>query len=1195
MTRIGRGAALLCAACLWMQATVATAALHFVRYGARDGLPPEINGIEVDARGVLWLATSDGLAEFDGRDWRLRRREPGTRDGLPDNHLMAIARDRDDRLWLASESHLSVLDRERKNVVRVRFDGDAAVCATGIVSLAPDDRGGMWLAGRGRALCRIDRDGRARQVLSPQERAGLPLVLMGVLPQPSGALLIGTESGLFLRDARGVHAIAPERLGDRTIFAMSRDADDRVWVGTDRELLSLRLPAGAPPQVSAAPWQLPANVGNVLVTRDRRGGYWIGTSAGLFHADRRDAPATKVRADLDGDGLGNDVFAQIEDVEGGLWFASYAQGVSYLPPEHARFDTFVSAGGTRMETLDPVSVDSDGAGGFWVATTPALYALPAHADAPRQSIDRRALGLGWLLSVSRCDDGRLWLASNDGVVEYDPAQHRVLHRLRFRFDSVRVPERALCVGDDVWVSFYGGDVQVHARDGRLRALLPARETEGDHDQRIVVAQRAPDGHPWIAGVRALLRWDGERLRRFALPGDAAIDAFAFDGAHDIWVARDGQLERYAFDGNTLHLRMRRGVDDGLPAIAATRALAANGQLWLATSRGLLQFDPVRGRARLYGMRDGLPGLDFGVSAPVAGGPHVALALSKQGWVRFDPTRALPAPRASTLSIDTMELRRGEDLVSLPTRGDGELHVQLAPGDRDLRIVARLDTLADPAAHRFQFRLHGFDPDWVSTDARSERAFSALSPGRYRLDVRGANADGVWSPVRRIDIEVLAPWWQRGWAYALYAALLVLLAWRIARLQRRRIERRHAYRLAQQRRELAEQASQAKSVFLANLGHEVRTPMTGVLGMSELLLTTPLAPAQQSQVQAIRRAGEHLLRLVNDALDLTRIEAGRLELECAPFDPQTVVDDAVALMRPLAQRKGLRFEVEVAPDLPSRLLGDATRVRQIVLNLLGNAIKFTERGEVVLRIATLSPRGLRIDVIDTGPGLDAAQQRRLFRRYEQADGARTASRYGGSGLGLAICQDLAVAMGGGIELRSAPGEGACFIVRLPLVEDARAVNARAVGERAVAERAVAERPATTACASQAEAAAPCDVLLVEDDAIVADALSGLLHAQGHRVVHAGHALAAMAECAMRRFDIAFVDMDLPGMDGCALARHLRAQGVDIALVAITARADADAESDAVASGFDAFLRKPLSGDALATAIRMRVVDPEAMST
>ena len=261
-----------------------------------------------------------------------------------------------------------------------------------------------------------------------------------------------------------------------------------------------------------------------------------------------------------------------------------------------------------------------------------------------------------------------------------------------------------------------------------------------------------------------------------------------------------------------------------------------------------------------------------------------------------------------------------------------------------------------------------------------------------------------------------------------------------------------------------------------------------------------------------------MRLVNDALDLARIEAGKLELDAQPFDLHALLRDVAELMAPNARQRGLAFHQSIAVDVPQWLRGDAVRIRQILLNLLGNAIKFTDSGEVALCVEAAVPQGVRIIVSDTGPGLNAEQQRRLFRRFEQAEGARTAARYGGSGLGLAICQELAAAMDGRIDVDSAPGQGARFIVELPLL----AVDAPLA-------------PPLASAVGLSSTSLALDLLLVEDDSTVAEVITGLLHAQGHRVVHAAHGLAALAETTDHRFDIALLDLDLPGIDGFALAR------------------------------------------------------------
>ncbi len=218
-------------------------------------------------------------------------------------------------------------------------------------------------------------------------------------------------------------------------------------------------------------------------------------------------------------------------------------------------------------------------------------------------------------------------------------------------------------------------------------------------------------------------------------------------------------------------------------------------------------------------------------------------------------------------------------------------------------------------------------------------------------------------------------------------------------------------------------------LLADLGHEVRTPMTGVLGMSELLLDGPLPPGQRRQVEAIREAGEHLLRLVDDVLDLARIGETGLRLDPRPFEVRALVAGIAALHAPPARARGLAFRVVVAPGLPRILVGDALRVRQVLFNLVGNAVKFTARGGIVVEASPgEGGRGLRLVVGDTGPGLDDAQRARLFRRFARIGEDRPG---GGNGLGLAISRELVRAMGGRIAVDSAPGAGARFVVDLPL--------------------------------------------------------------------------------------------------------------------------------------------------------------------
>lgn len=1215
-----------------------------LRHGPADGLPSILNMLAIDRQGLLWLATSDGLARYDGSGFRFWRREVGVEGGLPESYVVAVQVDPRDRVWAATWTSLNVLDRDRRAPRMIAFDGDRAACVSDVTALHAAHDGTVWIASYGGELCRLpDGDPKHIQRLHPPDGRGPllgALVPIALRALSDGALAIGTDRGLFLlRDGRvRPHGVA--LIGNDTIYEMTPDRDGATWVATHGG--QFRMTADG--ALSPVPWRLPAGTGNAMALRARDGRIWIGASSGLYVVDAQsgrgpatgDRPVARPVRDAEGRPLmPGGVFHLIDDREGGLWFAGKSEGLFHLPPGLDRF-TLVTTRDGAVARLRVLGTTSDPSGGFWVLAVEGLFRLDdaegrLHPVAPAGDVDATSLpdavaararlsGIERPRRIQSCG-GWLWLAADDGLYRFDSAAGRMRRHDVYRsIGYEQLVEATVCDGrGGLWVSMMGGEVRFYPAEGPAR-ILSVNETLGAGEQAIARFAIAPDGVPWLYGGAALKRWDGHRFVASDLDIDE-LQTIAFTPDGDLWVARFGALERYrrvGSDAGVLRRVERVDGDDGWPAIEAADMMAGGaGQLWLGTPRGLLQYDIGARRVRWYGVRDGLPGADTSI-LPLqrAADGRGALVWAQDGLALFDPARPTSPARRPTLTIAGIDVQRGDDRVALAP----DAPIRLLPGDRDLRVSARADTFSDPARHRYRFLLHGDDPDWVEVRGRGERVWSRLRPGDYRLELKVADGE-AWSTPRMLRIEVLAPWWRRPWAWVLYALLVSGIAWWWVRQDRARMRRRHNYQLAVQKRADAEEASLAKSRFLADLGHEVRTPMTGVLGMSELLLSTSLDDAQRGRVRAIRGAGEHLLRLLDDALDLAKIEAGRLELLPAPFAIRGLVDEAGDFARPLAARKGLACTIAVSADVPTRCVGDATRIRQILFNLLGNAVKFTEVGGVSLSVdlddavertvertvergavdpaamiggvdasmRKAAPLSLRIRVRDTGPGMDAAQCARLFQRFAQADGARTERRYGGTGLGLAISRELAEAMGGGIEVESTPGLGTMFTVRLQLEMLASGSES---GSQAVAIDPVAvTMPIDIGVDDAPREAAAIDVLLVEDDPVVAEVVRGLLLLQGHAVVHAAHGLAAMTEAAMRKFDLAMIDLDLPGMDGFAVLAQLRRLGHAGPAIAITARADRDAETQAAAAGFDGFLRKPLAGAILAETIagRMRDVD------
>ena len=368
------------------------------------------------------------------------------------------------------------------------------------------------------------------------------------------------------------------------------------------------------------------------------------------------------------------------------------------------------------------------------------------------------------------------------------------------------------------------------------------------------------------------------------------------------------------------------------------------------------------------------------------------------------------------------------------------------------------------------------------------------------------------------------------------------------------------------RRQAEDANVAKSQFLATISHEIRTPMSGILGTTELMLSGDMPGEQRRLARIAHESAGALLGIIDDILDLTRVEAGKLPLELAAFDPRRLAGDVVELMTPSARAKGLELRLEAEPDVPAGLLGDALRLRQVLVNLLGNAIKFTEIGEVVVSIASrpaVDPGAavLRLEVRDTGIGIDEAHIARIFDPFTQAD-ASTSRRYGGSGLGLAIVRELVQRMGGQVGVDSVHGVGSTFWFSIEL-------------ERAPAEPA----PPAEAPASDGLPSLNGRVLLAEDNPVNQLVLQALLERLGCQVVVVADGAAAVEAALGGGHDLVLMDCHMPGMDGYEATRqirqHERGGTHRLPILALTAAALAEDREKCLAAGMDDHLSKPAS--------------------
>jgi signal transduction histidine kinase/CheY-like chemotaxis protein len=364
---------------------------------------------------------------------------------------------------------------------------------------------------------------------------------------------------------------------------------------------------------------------------------------------------------------------------------------------------------------------------------------------------------------------------------------------------------------------------------------------------------------------------------------------------------------------------------------------------------------------------------------------------------------------------------------------------------------------------------------------------------------------------------------------------------------------------------AEQASRLKSEFLVNMSHEIRTPMNGIMGMTDLALTLAKDKEQKEYLQLARTSADSLMSILNDILDLSHIEAGRLTIAPVTFDPRALIGETVKLLQVTARGKGLDIRVECSSNIPSKVIADSLRLRQILVNLIGNAVKFTETGHVDVQLRfEEEPARLRCEVRDTGIGIPRDKQAAVFEPFRQADGSMTRN-YGGTGLGLAISSELLKLMGGEIRLESEPGRGTTFEFSVPCGVAAEAV-----------ETGFQTCPMTTASGHL-------DILLVEDNPVNQRLAARMLEKKGHSITVADNGLKALEVLENRTFDLVLMDVQMPVMDGyeatAAIRRREQGDSAHVPIIALTANAMAGDRERCLAAGMDGYVSKPVSIESL----------------
>ena len=1004
--------------------------------------------IHQDGSGNIWLGTfSNGLDLYDPatQGFRQYRHVAGDSNSIASDSIWTLNSTDDGKLLIGTyDAGIDVLDTKTGRIThRPAHSGPAAPTDNRINSIFIDHEKHVWL-GTGSGLDEFDPDG-----------------------------LIPTR-----------HFTVCGGATDCSVWGVAEDDQHRLWIATQRGPY-LYIPGQA--TVTHVHFQHGdyAALDNTFlhsVMIDDKGNIWFGSVlAGVFLVHKGDDFVQQFGLQVGNvsDFSSNDVWGLYEDSAGIVWIATDT-GVDLVDPNILNLN-FIKPSAVRnhpKDATDSVTAVAQYKNDILIGSFGAIYQAPLGVNSMDAvslftTVDRKHFGE--VRSLYPDDSGGLYAGTQWGyLLRLDPHGHIVDSRQPINGRKGRDIHRILKHGDDSFylATFGNGLLDYDWHSGRAATITGPDRTSLQPDDIVEDLLAPTPERLWAGTFRGLFKVDTTTNRSIQIPMtpgniEPVVQGLYEDSQHTLWVATYDGLWKIHLDRNGDPV----SSPEPLPALSHIQLLSvqqdSDGSLWLGTINSLIRFDPRDGSMLTLGGAQGSPITEYYSYGHLRDSDGHLWYGGAQGALSFLPQLLRPNRHPpQVIMSDAIVYRDGKPQDVRISAGSA---LTLSYKDVITTFDVSAADFGSSTANTYSYRLVGFQPQWTPPSSEHLITFTNLNPGRYRLEVRAANNWGTWSAVpAALELIVLPPWWRTWWAYTIYLLIIIGSAIAYVYSLKRKIVREKAVsaslreaneiksnfveKLEVQVREAtqelretlqgvnlknaeleiaqrrAAEGEQVKSQFLANMSHELRTPLTGVLGYTKLLTSTNLNSEQKDYVGTIRVSSEALLAIINDTLDLSRLEAGKLLIDEVDFDLLELIESTLELLAPIAYQKRLELIRVVPPDAPLHLRGDPLRMRQVLTNLLSNAIKFTESGSVCLEVNVLEQTerdatiGFRI--VDTGIGIPEGEIGQLFNAYNRGR-ISTRHQVEGTGLGLAICKKLLDLMGGTVGVESRVGVGSTF--------------------------------------------------------------------------------------------------------------------------------------------------------------------------
>lgn len=1207
--------------------------LQFEQYSLEQGLSQNtVYCVLQGSDGFLWLGTADGLNRYDGYQFRVFRNDPNDSASLSANRIFALCEDQNKILWVGTYGGgLNKYNRETESFTCYKnYPNDpGSISDDKILSISADKLNLIWVGTDGGGLNKFIHEEEKFICYrnNPEDPTSLSDdVIRSIYEDHSGSLWIGTnKSGLNRLDKEKElfihyrHNIKDsESISDDVILSIYEDSFGDLWIGTGNGGLNkfnrstesfVRHSYNSANQNSISANRVFA------ILEDQLHNLWIGTMDGglnKYIAEYNKFIAYKSKPDNSNSMSSDGIFSLFEDRTGILWIGTYGGGVNKLDLNREKFkllknDSFNS---NNLSSNDVFSIFEDREKIIWIGTSDGLNKLDLKNEKlvvyRNNPSDIFSLSDNEILSIFEDRSGGLWIGTYGGGLNlFDRKTNQFINFKNNPFDSNSLSNNdifTICEDDfgSIWIGTDGGGLNKFDRRTKqfTRYLHNPNDETSLSANRIFSIHKNNEGNLWIGtdsgGLNKLDSKTGKFIHYKYKPGDPA--SLSNDGVLSIYQSKSGVLWIGTYGGglNKFDVANEKFVcyrnKDGLPNDVVYGILEDdNGNLWVSTNYGLSKFNPAAETFKNYEESDGLQGNEYNQGAYFKSTTGEMFFGGPNGLNIFHPDSIKANPFPPQIVITDFQLLHKPVSIGYDSYFGRTIlqksiskteQIELRYDDNIISFEFSALDFRNPKKNKYAYKLEEFDEDWTFTNSnRRIVTYTNLDPGEYTLKVKGSNNDGIWNEAgTSLRIIIHPPWWATWWAYSIYGILILLLFLVLRQYDLRRQKLKQQLELEREHAEKLEEIDQMKSRFFTNISHEFRTPLTLILGPAEKIISESIDKNAGKQAGLIKRNANRLLDLINQLLDLSKIEAGKLKLEASRSNLSSFVKGITEAFDSIAEKKDITLKVGIEKQNIDAYF-DRDKMQKIITNLLSNALKFTmEGGEVEVKLFETARNSVMLSVRDTGVGISEKDLPKIFDRFYQSDSSSTRES-GGTGIGLALTKELVELHRGKITIDSKEGESTEVTVELSLgmehLEENQIIKLE--GEDLI-EKEIFIRdyiPVTTDVDDAEIIKIDKNiVLVVEDNYDVREFIRDSI-GQEFSVIEAMNGEQGLRKAEKFIPDLIISDVMMPKMDGYEMMRRIKQdeKTSHIPVILLTAKSDTDSKLEGLGLGVDDYLTKP----------------------